>query len=45
MKQHPPVLIANNNGYGSVPKSIPMRLKLGCRSDWDIIRINDDNFI
>jgi hypothetical protein len=45
MKQDPPALIADDNGYGSVPQSIAMRLELGCRSDWDIIRVNYDHFI
>ena len=45
MQQDPPVLIANNDGYGAMPQSIAMRLELGRRSDRDIVSVNDDHFI
>jgi hypothetical protein len=40
MKHDPSVLIANDNGDGSVPQSISMRIKFGSRSDYDIILVN-----
>jgi hypothetical protein len=45
MQQHSPLSVGNDYGYGSVPQSIPMRLELGCRSDRNIIDVDDDHFI
>lgn len=45
MQQDAPTLIANDNGYGSVPQSNAMRLKLGRRSDRDVVGVDNDHFI
>jgi len=45
VQQHPPAVIANDDGNSPVPQSVLMRLKLGRRSNRDIVGVDDDHLI